>query len=96
MKSVQLSPEKSRLERLLAYEGYVQGPIWGEKRRKVLERCRGICEGCGERKATQVHHLQYPVGCMPGSVEWVEREKLYNLVGLCERCHGEVHDGWKR
>lgn len=85
-----------RLNRLLAYEEYMQGPIWREKRRRVLERCGRLCEGCLERRAVEVHHLRYPERVQPGSREWVMREKLYDLVGLCERCHGEVHLGWEK
>lgn len=84
-----------RLERLLAYEEYMQSPVWLEKRRRVMERCRGMCEGCGVRRAVEVHHLRYPRGYMPGSGQWTVREKLYDLVGLCGRCHREVHWGWE-
>ena len=85
-----------RLKRLLAYEEYIQSPIWLEKRRRVLERCGWMCEGCGSRKATQVHHVRYPRSEVPGSAGWCAREKLYDLVGLCERCHTEIHWGWER
>jgi hypothetical protein len=80
-----------RIEWLLAYRIYLESAIWQEKRRKVIERCRGICEGCGERRAVEVHHVRYPQWpCMPGSEEWLRREKLYDLVGVCERCHREI------
>ena len=85
---------RERIEWLLAYRIYLESAIWREKRRKVLERCRGICEGCGNRRAVEVHHLEYPQWpVIPGSEEWLRREKLYDLVGVCERCHREVHDG---
>ena len=85
-----------RINRLLAYEEYLQSPMWREKRWRVLERCRGICEGCGNRGAREVHHLRYPRGCLPGSEQWVRREKLYDLVGLCEVCHGDVYWSWEK
>lgn len=87
-----------RLNRLLAYEEYLQSAEWLEKRRQVMRRCGGMCEGCGHRRARCVHHIRYPRGCKPGSVEWIEREKLFDLVGLCEDCHIHVHwdwEGWK-
>jgi hypothetical protein len=75
-----------------AYRVYLESPTWLEKKRKVLERCRWICEGCGNRRAVEVHHLSYPQWrVLPGSEEWRRQEKLYDLVGLCGVCHLEVH-----
>jgi hypothetical protein len=85
-----------RLKRLVAYEEYMQSPVWLEKRWRVMERCKWICEGCGSRKATQVHHVRYPRTEVPGSAGWCSQEKLYDLVGICERCHREVHRGWEK
>jgi hypothetical protein len=76
-----------------AYGIYLQSPIWLEKRRLVLRRCGGICEGCGVRKAVQVHHLEYPKDCLPGSPEWLRQEKLFHLVALCLDCHDDLHGG---
>jgi hypothetical protein len=82
-----------RLEWLTAYRVYLESALWSEKRRKVKERCGGICEGCGERRAVEVHHLRYPGWpVLPGSEEWKRREKLWDLVGVCERCHMEEHE----
>jgi len=64
------------------YQGYLQGAKWQEKRRLVLNRCNGICEGCGKLRATIVHHLSY---------DNVGDEFLFQLVGLCQDCHGRVH-----
>lgn len=99
MKLIRAEGARERINWLLAYEGYMQSTIWGEKRRKVLERVRrthgGMCEGCGERRAEEVHHVRYPRGLEPGSRGWVAKEKLYDLVGICERCHEEVHSEWE-
>ena len=86
---------QERLNWLLAYEEYIQSPGWLEKRSKVLGRCRGVCEGCGNRRAVEVHHEKYPRGVEPGSKEWARREKLYDLVGLCKECHRDVHWDWE-
>jgi hypothetical protein len=81
-----------RIEWLVAYRQYLESAHWLEKRRKVMERCKWVCEGCGNRRAVEVHHLRYPAWpCMPGSAEWKRLEKLYDLVGVCGMCHGEVH-----
>jgi hypothetical protein len=84
-----------RLNRILDYEIYLQSAVWREKRGKVMERCGCICEGCGNRRAVQVHHVRYPRGCAPGSRRWVALEKLWDLVAVCGECHREVHWGWE-
>lgn len=73
------------------YDAYLLSPVWRTKRARVLERANGYCEGCGERWATQVHHLRYPQGCTPGSAEWIAREKLFDLRAICQLCHVDVH-----
>jgi hypothetical protein len=50
--------------------------------RKVLARAHGLCEGCGERTATQVHHLSY---------KRVFDEMLFDLVAVCDACHDKLH-----
>jgi transcriptional regulator with XRE-family HTH domain len=84
---------KERIEWIQCYRQYLESAYWLEKRRKVLERCRWVCEGCGNRRAVEVHHLRYPQWpVLPGSEAWRRLEKLYDLVGLCGVCHGEVHE----
>jgi 5-methylcytosine-specific restriction endonuclease McrA len=73
------------------YDRYLQSPIWAEKRRRVFERSRGLCEGCGIRRPDTVHHLRYPRGASPGSEAWIRSEKLFDLVALCSRCHADLH-----
>jgi 5-methylcytosine-specific restriction endonuclease McrA len=78
-----------------AYEIYLQSPAWKTKRRLVMQRAEGICEGCRQDKATEVHHLWYPGGwkreILPGAEEWVRAEKLFHLVALCPACHADIH-----
>lgn len=64
------------------YRGYLLSPVWRTKRRLVLNRCNGWCEGCASAQATEVHHLSYAN---------VGDELLYELVGLCENCHRKAH-----
>lgn len=64
------------------YDEYLQSPEWRAKRAKVLQRAKGICEGCLDAPATVVHHLNY----------WnVMDELLFQLVALCEPCHARCH-----
>lgn len=78
---------------MAAYRLYLDSPMWMEKRRKVMGRCRRLCEGCANRRAVEVHHLRYPPWpIMPGSAEWLRREKLWDLVGVCRECHEDVSE----
>ena len=67
---------------------------------KVAARSFGLCEGCGHRQATQMHHRQYR---SRGG-----RDEVVNLIHVCgngnnndDSCHGRAHndreavaDGW--
>src|SRR5262249_17294921 len=66
-----------------AYESYLSSPEWDDRRALVLKRARGICEGCGQVPATEVHHLTY---------SHVGNELLWQLVAVCRRCHARVHN----
>lgn len=87
----QREAEELRVQRRIAYYNYLQTPEWKAKRAKVLARANGRCEGCGERRATQVHHMRYPQDCWPGTPEWIAREKLFDLRAICTECHEDVH-----
>lgn len=65
------------------YEAYRKTPDWQIKRSKVLERCGGVCEGCGVQQATEVHHTTYA---------HVGNEMLWELAGVCGACHDLVTD----
>lgn len=64
------------------YNDYLNSDAWRAKRRKVLDRCGGLCEGCRNAPVNQVHHLTYA---------HVGDELLYELVGLCVDCHERAH-----
>lgn len=72
-----------REERRAQYHDYLRTPQWREKSRRVRERARGMCEGCGERRCTQVHHLTY---------DHIGAEFLWELVAVCDECHERAHD----
>jgi hypothetical protein len=65
------------------YERYLQTYAWGERRRLVMERAGGICEGCRQEPATEVHHLTY---------KHVGDEFLWELVAVCGWCHSRYHE----
>jgi hypothetical protein len=64
------------------YEQHLASEKWRVLRRKVMARCKGMCEGCGEKPAVQVHHLTY---------ERLGDEMLFDLVGICIPCHERIH-----
>jgi len=74
---------KWKVEQKEKYAEYLETPEWQEKRRLVIERARGICEGCRVRHASQVHHLTY---------ENIGDEFLWQLVAVCRICHERYHE----
>ena len=64
------------------YKAYLNSADWQQKRTKVLERAKGQCEGCWTKVATQIHHLTY---------SHVFAEFLFELVAVCDDCHGRLH-----
>lgn len=64
------------------YAAYLQTPAWREKRTAVMKRAGGMCEGCGKRKAVQVHHTTYQNVC---------NEFLWELRAVCDPCHNRIH-----
>lgn len=67
---------------LETYYDYLSSDDWKAKRLLVLDRCNYICEGCGIKRASQVHHLTY---------RNIGNEFLFELKGLCSDCHKRLH-----
>lgn len=65
------------------YNEYLKTDIWKDKRRRVLERCGGVCESCLINPAEHVHHKQYSY--------YYGHEPLFDLVGVCVPCHELLH-----
>jgi hypothetical protein len=64
------------------YAEYLQTPEWRAKADAVLARANYVCEGCGVRRPTQVHHLTY---------QNIFEEFLFELVAVCPQCHQRIH-----
>lgn len=71
----------SRRER---YAEYRLSTEWQTRRRLVMQRQRGICQGCGTERAVDVHHLTYL---------HFQNELLFELVALCRVCHLDIAHG---
>lgn len=65
------------------YRKYLHSAAWERKRLAVLKRCRGMCERCGKWPVVNVHHLSYAN---------VGNEPIGDLIGVCTRCHLELHE----
>lgn len=74
--------QQKRHRRRTKYELYLTSDHWRELRQKVLERDGHACSQCPVRARLHVHHLTY---------ERMGRERLDDLVTLCEDCHRKVH-----
>lgn len=74
--------EAERSDWFQKYDEYLATPAWEARRAAVMKRSAGLCEGCRERPATQVHHLTY---------EHVFDEFLWELVAICNSCHKRIH-----
>lgn len=64
------------------HDEYLNSDKWRQKRQKVIQRCRGVCEGCMDAPVQHVHHITYE--------HWKD-ELLFELLGLCEPCHERAH-----
>jgi len=64
------------------YINYLSSPKWKQIREKVLTRANRICEGCLDKPASVIHHLNY---------KSIYSEMLFDLVALCRDCHEKCH-----
>jgi hypothetical protein len=71
-------------ERKRQYKEYLKTDKWRDKRNRVLDRDKHLCQGCLKRAATQVHHLTY---------KNIGNEPLFELISVCSVCHCAIHEG---
>ena len=64
---------------------------------------KGMCEKCGNKMATEVHHLQYQQDADDnGIIHSKEGDLTFhknhpaNLLSICEQCHDEIHKTGKK
>lgn len=66
------------------YKAYLASPAWRARRLDVIRRSGGICERCHDWPVVNVHHLSYErLGC----------ELPDDLLGVCTKCHRNLHGG---
>lgn len=65
------------------YEKYLRSAEWKALARKVMDRADGVCEGCLDSAAQEVHHLTY---------DHKYKEFAFELRALCRPCHERWHN----
>jgi hypothetical protein len=84
--AIEMSRQSEIVERrasfLNEYHNHINSAEWQKTRYAVLSRDKFTCQGCGCKKASEVHHLTYAnFGC----------EFLFQLVAICHECHQRIH-----
>lgn len=70
-----------------AHDGRLPPEQWDVLRKTTLKRDKYICQGCGQQKPLDVHHI------IPISKKG--KNHLSNLISICPECHARIHD-WLR
>lgn len=65
------------------YSRYLASSEWRRKRDRAMKRAGKVCEMCGQRPPTQVHHIRYP--------KRLGDEPLTDLLAVCRQCHEKGH-----
>lgn len=71
------------MSRRESYEAYIKSPAWKRKREEAFRKYGKRCAGCGSIDLLHVHHKSYAR---------FTRERLTDLVIVCEGCHSVIHD----
>ena len=77
-----LSAEAERKRWWTLYQEYIESDAWKALRARVLKRDGGMCQGCLDARATEVHHMSY---------RNFGAEFAFELVALCSSCHQRIH-----
>jgi len=77
------SPERLAELRAMSYEHYLLSPEWRRKRQLVLKIYQNRCALCNSPNNLEIHHRTY----WKNGESQVGREKLSDLVCLCQECH---------
>jgi len=56
----------------------------------------GECKICGENVATETHHISpQMLADSHGFIEHFHKNREFNLIPVCEKCHNDIHNGKK-
>ena len=79
-----------------------KGPILSQKSSHFnSNKIVGVCEMCCKNPAKEVHHLQHQKTADDDGIIYncdgvFHKNNLANLMSLCEDCHNEMHDKFKK
>lgn len=55
-------------------------------------KLRRVCEICGEKRGTEVHHLQHQENAdLHNYIGNIHKNHTANLATICEDCHQKIH-----
>jgi len=82
----------------------ISSSILDQKKSKYNAKCiKGLCDKCGEKMATEVHHLAYQEDANDNGTIFnldlgltFHKNNLANLINICEKCHDEIHKAGKK
>lgn len=77
-----LAAEAERNRWWTLYREYIGSDAWKALRDRVLKRDGGMCQGCLDARASEVHHMSY---------RNFGSEFAFELVALCSACHQRLH-----
>ena len=56
------------------------------------KKIKGLCEICGEKRGTEVHHLKHQSNANSNDfIDYFHKNHIANLVNICEDCHNKIH-----
>lgn len=80
----------------LKYNTEGQSMLLLKSSRYNKQKIISLCEQCGKNMGTEVHHLQHQKdadedGIIKNLDSVFHKNKLANLMTLCDKCHNEIH-----
>ena len=80
------------------YDPKSQNTLSLKKTRYNMKKLKnGMCELCGKRKSSEVHHLQHQASATPDGIINSSFHKNHpaNLISVCDLCHKLLHEQGK-
>jgi DNA mismatch repair protein MutS len=69
-----------------------RGDLSSKKTTYNANKIRGICEKCGDKMASETHHLvEQKLANSKGFIDTFHKNHPANLLSVCETCHNEIH-----
>lgn len=57
------------------------------------KKIKGVCEICGEKRGTEVHHLKHQSKANANNfIDYHHKNHIANLINICNTCHDKIHE----